>query len=299
MIQLDNIQEALKFELAEYRRIAQLGNRDYPCLRANWDRDKDPIFTFNEPVDTEIKNSAEPANTSNQAGTVTKKKVLTVNIRGVIGGFFGVDPNYIMSELSRREFDYLKAYIDTPGGTIIGGLSLFHGFMQLAQERSVNVYTINAGMVGSAGVMPFLAGSIRVAQLGTSIFTHAANGGAFIVGDLDDSDKQYNNYRAALVHYGDTMLDVYSDRLNKKKDDAKKYFKGDNFFNSEKAKSEGFATTNDISDVDLSGEKKDDKPDNNNGGMNNQAQNSIADQVSALTVIGNFREQIFNTEASE
>lgn len=62
-------------------------------------------------------------------------------------------------DAGKRKFDKLYLFINSTGGQIDDGISLF-GFIR---SLPVEVTTINTGLIASIAIMPFMAGKIRVA----------------------------------------------------------------------------------------------------------------------------------------
>ena len=137
---------------------------------------------------------------------------LDVYIDGPLDWLFGVDPQKIIADVREAKPSHIRAFVDSPGGMVTIGVSLYQFFQQLRSD-GVRVDTANMGMVASAAVMPFLAGEARHMPPGTNLMTHETHMNGFIFGTRDDIKQQAQEFDTRLAQASAVMADIYCEGL--------------------------------------------------------------------------------------
>ena len=223
--------------LATYLAVAKQANRTYPQLEETWNRVETPVILVY--ADGEVITNVAGEEPKDQ----TTKKAVKVRVQGPLDWFWGVDVAYVIRSIEEQNPSSLYAIIDSPGGSLFDGVSLYQYFAEL-RERGVPVSTRNGGLVASAAVMPFLAGETRNAPKGTSLMTHAPSVAAIVSGEVADIRKKSAQLISRLEHGTSTMAEIYSQCLKCDDKKARSYFASEQWFTAAQAKDEGFATEN-------------------------------------------------------
>jgi len=205
----------------EYLARAQLHGRVYQSLSDDWEPDKDPIVNI-----------------------TMHDSIMDLYINGPLDWFWGVDSQEIIDQVEREQPTGIRGFVDSPGGVVAIGQSLYNYFMQKIVD-GVSVDTVNMGMVASAAVMPFLAGTNRYMPTGTNLMTHEPRTMGFVAGTKEEIEQQAKEYVTRLDQAYNVMSEIYAEALEITQDKAKAYFDSEQWFSSTQAKDESFATSND------------------------------------------------------
>ena len=170
--------------------------------------------------------------------------VLDVYIDGPLDWLFGVDAQEIIADVRDAKPNQVRAFIDSPGGMVSVGVTLYNFFQQLRND-GVRVDTANLGMVASAAIMPFLAGESRHMPPGTNLMTHEAVIEGMVFGTRADIKQQAEEYDVRIAQAASVMAEIYCEGLGCTKATAEKYFAKEQWFDAEQALEDKFATTND------------------------------------------------------
>ena len=202
--------------LAHYLKVSDKGGVEYKCFKEG------------------------AARNQLESGQVTMDGTQAmVRIDGPLDWWFGIDVNKIVQDLDEAKPESIEMRINSPGGFLYDGLYLYHDLRNRA-ENGVEVKSLAQGIVGSAAVLPFLAADTRAMPEGTRIFTHKPWTMAFLVGNIDELQEQYDSLKESLESATTAMTDLYALRLDRTKDDVTELLAKDRWFGPEQAKEEGF-----------------------------------------------------------
>ena len=280
----------------DYRRIADHVGATYPQLQPDWNPKESPVVKYystlkaareyDDPTGRgallpgDIKSLTEAQDKDDEQVKAERLKNLTIRIHGPLEPFWGVTARGIIDYIERIKPTTIMAIVDSPGGNLYEGLSLYH----YLSESSAEVTTKNGALVASAAVLPFLAGSTRIMNTGTSLMTHAPYMAVFLRGDYDEFKRKSNDLLGRLQHGGETMLTVYAEVLNITIKKAREYIQGENWFTAQKAKDDGFSTV------------KGGKEDTGDGDKIKDDANAKALENLTLFHIGNLREDFMKED---
>ena len=266
----------------DYRKIADHAGVTYPQLEPDWNPKESPVVSYywydklhDDPLGALLPVNVQALIEAQEKGDETVKserlKHMTVRIHGPLEPFWGVSAKGIIDYIERIKPTTVLAVVDSPGGNLYEGLSLYH----YLNESSAEITTKNGALVASAAVLPFLAGSTRIMNTGTSLMTHAPHLVAILRGTYDEFKRRSKDLLNRLEHGADTMLTVYAEVLGIDLKKARQYIDGENWFTAQKAKDDGFST--------VMGGKEDDP----------KAEASNAEVLQNLTLfhIGNLRDE--------
>lgn len=133
---------------------------------------------------------------------------ITVRIQGPMDGWFGVSAEEVIAELDKADAKNIVLLIESPGGFVSEGLSLYADLRARA-KRGVTVSAESRGVVASAAVLPYLAADKRTMGDGAMLMVHNPWGAMFTIGDMDDIEKEssaiLNGLRAHTTNYGEIV----------------------------------------------------------------------------------------------
>lgn len=119
-----------------------------------------------------------------------KGSAVTVRIHGPMdGGMFGVDAKEIVDELDEANAKSIRLLVDSPGGLVTQGLTLYSDLRARA-DAGVAVRAEARGLVASAAVLPFLAADERTMGDGSMIMVHNPWAFMFLMDDADGIEEQ-------------------------------------------------------------------------------------------------------------
>ena len=209
--------DSIAERLAHYLKVSDQAGVEYKCFKEG-----------------AVKNQLESGKVS-----MDGKKAM-VRIDGPLDWFFGVDVNRIIQDLDEAKPESIEMRINSPGGFLYDGLYLYQDLRKRA-ENGVEVTSLAQGVVGSAAVLPYLAADTRAMPEGTQIFTHKPYTMAFLAGNVDELQDQFDSLKESLDSATSAMTDIYTLRLDRTKDAVTELLSKDRWFGPEQAKTEGFA----------------------------------------------------------
>ena len=215
---LDDMKTSLR---DEYRTRAQAHGRSYAALNDDWNRESQPVVT------------AEMHD-----GT------MDLFVTGPLHWLWGVDSEEIIHRVEEEKPTRIRQFVDSPGGSVAIGASLYNYFKQKISD-GMTMDSMNLGMVASAAVMPFLAGTNRYMPVGTNLMTHEARVAAIIAGTREEIKQQYEEYDKRLEQAENVMNEIYCEAMGCSKDKAAGYFSEEQWFTSAQAKDDNFSTSTD------------------------------------------------------
>lgn len=161
------------------------------------------------------------------------KNIGVIKIYDEIGGWG------ITSAMFDRELEYLgaidelKVYINSPGGDIAEGLTIYN----IIKRQPVNKTTIVDGVASSMASVVFMAGDARLMADGTFLMIH----NPAIAGFYADAER-LRKYAVVLDMMKQSIIGAYLQNVKIKKEDVDKLMDFETWINSERAVLEGWAT---------------------------------------------------------
>ena len=129
-------------------------------------------------------------------------------------------------------FDSLRVYINSPGGSTSEGFAIFD-FLKL---QAVKITTVAIGTCASMGTVIFMAGDERVISPRTDFMIHCPRGG--VQGTADEIEMYYKSIRETE----NQMLDTYEAETGMKREDILSMLQKETFLSAQDAVRYGFAT---------------------------------------------------------
>lgn len=164
-----------------------------------------------------------------------KNELNEILLSGVVGDGWGEDP------ITHQAVDKaLKAFggspitvrINSPGGAADEGIGIYNALKSYKGE----VTTINDSLAASAASVIFLGGSKRIMSQGSRLMIHRAL--AFALGNAEELRKTI----AALESYDKSLIDIYSQYMDKSASDIESMMSNETWINTDEAVSLGLAT---------------------------------------------------------
>jgi ATP-dependent protease ClpP protease subunit len=170
------------------------------------------------------------------------KKIL---INGIVG--WDIDENQLRDQLDKANGDSIDLEIDTPGGFVFSGITMFNLIRDYAKNKN-NVTATISGMAASMGSYIALAANKVVAYDNSIYFIHNVQSG--VMGDYRDMRKEANDIEAL----SDLLANAYVNKTGKSKKEIRKLMDDSTSFLGEDIKKNGFAD-----EIITSGEQNQDK----------------------------------------
>ena len=167
-------------------------------------------------------------------------EAITIRIQGPMDGFFGVSSHDVIAELDKAQSKKIFLLIESPGGFVHEGLSLFADLRARA-EAGVEVIAESRGVVASAAVLPYLAADTRTMGDGALLMVHNPWGCMFACGDMEDIEKESKAILSGLKAHTSNYADILAKRTGMTKANAMKAMGAETWYASEEAISAGYA----------------------------------------------------------
>ena len=188
----------------------------------------------------------------------SKQGHVNIRISGPIDGFFGTDVRDIIKQLDDSNPKSVHVYIESPGGFAHDGVAMYVDLKARA-DKGIPVVTEARGLVASAASAIFMAGSDRIMPKATTLMIHNPWTFMMAAGDLKALESRMAKLKAHLESIQNTYRSIYSDIANIDLGKITKYMDDETYFDSAKAVTEGFATSNAASaddDTEISEESR-------------------------------------------
>ena len=155
----------------------------------------------------------------------------TINIYDYIGkgGIESKDILNIIEGFKSNEVNEIEVRINSPGGSIFEGFSIFN---QLRDFN--NITTVIDGIASSIASIIALAGNSIKAYKNSYIFIH--NPWSLAIGDTNDMQKVSDD----LEKFRNTIIELYKSKTGKSEDELKEFCNNSTFLTSEEALELGF-----------------------------------------------------------
>jgi ATP-dependent protease ClpP protease subunit len=157
------------------------------------------------------------------------KKIL---ISGIIGWDF--KEGQLRAQLEEANGDGIELEIDTPGGSVFSGITMFNLIRDYAKNKN-NVTATISGMAASMGSYIALAANKVVAYDNSTYFIHNVQSIAF--GDYRDMQKEAIEIEALT----NLLANAYVNKTGRSKKEIRKLMDDSTFFLGEDIKKNGFA----------------------------------------------------------
>ena len=166
-----------------------------------------------------------------------------LRVQGPMDPFWGgCNVPALIAELDEAKPSKLKVLVDSPGGWVAYGFSLYSDLM--ARRRAGMALTCEArGLVASAAVLPFLAADTEHRTMGDAslAMVHPVWGMAFEVGDADDIEASMSKTLKAMRAMNATYIAALAKRTGMTYAAAETAMKAETWYSAEEAVSAGLA----------------------------------------------------------
>lgn len=180
----------------------------------------------------------------------SKGSTTTVRITGPLdGGFFGVDAAEIVNELDESKAKAIKLLVDSPGGLVTEGLTLYSDLRARA-DAGVKVEAEARGLVASAAVLPFLAADHRTMGDGSMIMVHNPWAFLFLMGDMNEIEKESRSTIRVLKAMTKNYKALLAERTGMTQAEAGDAMDDETWYTSSEAIEAGYAQADGDEDED-------------------------------------------------
>ena len=165
-----------------------------------------------------------------------------VRIQGPMDGYWGVSAERIIAKLDSLNATKIRLLIDSPGGLVSEGLSLYTD-LNARMAKGTTIITEGRGLVASAAVLPFLAANLenRSVRDGTMIMIHNPWTFLMALGDVSDLSKESSAVINGLKAHTDNYVSLLAKRVAKTKKEAADAMNAESWYPAEEAVTNGFA----------------------------------------------------------
>lgn len=166
-----------------------------------------------------------------------------VRVSGPLNSFWGFDVRKIIDDLDAIEnLTEITMTIETPGGLVSDGLTLYHYMRRRAGEDKVAITTEAGGIVASAGTFPYLAGQKRLSSESSQFMVHEPIAAAIFMGNSEDILKMAKRITSALDTTAGTIRNIYNARIDASEKTINKWLSEETWFDSKAANEAGIST---------------------------------------------------------
>ena len=146
-------------------------------------------------------------------------------------GFFGITADDFVSELRGVTASAIDLHINSPGGDVFDGISIYNALSQ--HSAAVNV-TVD-GIAASIASVIAMAGDTVTMTRGSMVMIHEPF--ALVIGDSRDMRKTAE----ALDKMGDSIAEIYAARAGKKPEDWRAVMAEETWYTAQEAVDAGLA----------------------------------------------------------
>lgn len=155
-----------------------------------------------------------------------------VYLYGEIGGWWdGIQPDDFAKEVAALDVSTLNVRINSPGGIIVDGLSIYNALVQHPAQVVVHIEGIAASI---ASVVAMAGDEIRIGEA-ANVMIHKP--WSFALGDADDMRKEAE----ILDGLEQGLVDIYVARTGNADEQVRDWLKAETWFRGQKAVDNGFA----------------------------------------------------------
>ena len=212
-----DLEKLLVSRATEYRRIATRADMEFKCLTDEFDAEEKVSDVTDDGSET------------------------TIRLQGPLDSWFGTDVREIISDLDKAAPSRIRLLVESPGGYFSDGLALFNDLKARANDGVV-IRTEARGVVASAAVLPYLAGSERLTSTGTQFMVHKPWVFHFAAGNEDEIKKAADRTINALSSATGTYRDVMMLQTGSEKLVVEDWLKDETWFQPDEAVEAGIAT---------------------------------------------------------
>lgn len=163
------------------------------------------------------------------------EKTADLLIYGEIGGYWGegVEASAVAKELAGLDVDTLNVRINSPGGSVFEGVTIYNSLAQHAANVVVHIDGVAASI---ASIIAMAGDEIRIAEAATMMIHKPLS---FAFGHAPDLRKEAD----VLDTLEDSLLDIYEARTGTKRDELSKLLAAETWMRGQEAVDAGFADT--------------------------------------------------------
>ncbi|WP_309132645.1 head maturation protease, ClpP-related [Brevibacterium sp.] len=159
------------------------------------------------------------------------KKSADLLIYDEIGGFFGVDAQELVRDLSGLDVDDLQVYVNSPGGDVFAGVAI----MNALRRHKARVTAHVDGLAGSAASFLIQAADEIVMGRGSELMIHDAS--ALCMGNA----KDMQDTAEVLDQISMTIAELYADRAGETAEFWRDAMRAETWYNAGEAVEAGLA----------------------------------------------------------
>ena len=186
---------------------------------------------------------SEDGSPADAFGVTMDGDVAQVRVTGPLDGYFGASSRDIIAALDKFEPKTINLLIDSPGGFVTEGLSLYSDLRARA-DKDVTISAEARGLVASAAILPYLAADVenRTMGEGSMLMVHEPYGSIFAFGNADEIESEAEKTVKAIRAFSDNYSDIVAARVSASKSDVKAAIKAETWYSSAEAVKSGYAT---------------------------------------------------------
>lgn len=142
-----------------------------------------------------------------------------------------VTPSQFREELAKQKGNNLTVIINSPGGDVFAGLSIYNALREHDAEVTIRV----DGLAASIASIICMAGNKIIMSPGTMMMIHKPS--SIVLGNADDMEKE----REILLGIEESMIPIYAERTGLSNDEISAMMDAETWMSADKAVELGFA----------------------------------------------------------
>lgn len=161
----------------------------------------------------------------------TTKSTAEVFIYGAIGGWFGVDANQFVTDLSTLDVKEIQLRVNSPGGSVYDGVAI----MNALKRHKANVIASIDGIAASAASFIIMAADEIQIGPGAEVMIHDA--WAYTMGNADELTDE----AAHLDRISNSIASLYASRAGGTTEEWREAMKAESWYSAKEAVAAGLA----------------------------------------------------------
>lgn len=160
------------------------------------------------------------------------KKKAAIHLLDAISWWTGNDARTFQQRLAGLDVDELDVYINSPGGSVFEGVTIYN--LLVGHKATVNVHVL--GLAASIASVIALAGDTVTIAENAMIMIHDPSAGVY--GKAED----FRQVAAVLDKITESILNTYESRTNLTRDQLRAAMAAETYYTADEAVTAGFAT---------------------------------------------------------
>ena len=193
---------------------------------------------------TEYKCLSDSGSSEDSFGVSMDGDVCQVRVSGPLDGWYGASASEIIAALDKLAPTTINLLIDSPGGFVVEGLSLYSDLRARA-DKGATISAEARGLVASAAVLPYLSADLenRTMGEGAMLMVHEPYGGLFTYGNADEIETEAAKTVKAIRAFANNYVDILAARTPASKADVLAAVKAETWYLADEAVTAGYATS--------------------------------------------------------